>query len=416
MPDSLPNPMDFPTSAGSVTWNHIAGVLNYITGTTLLTSADVTTLTAMVTTNSVKSLEAAFGKQMTDAVAAEVAEQTRKDIRRLAEYSRFPLASLGRFTTVPDSGDDDWMGWMSVLPEGIQDADLVDILRAVAPRTMRVIAAQTGMTKNQLIAFARPVKLKYKKPRVPGTEPDIDDIIRIYYLESQPGWGLPARSVRETLTILFDKCPTQMLAILAQRPQGVDVMEFLEDWFDERRRYIQDTRLGIPRIPNEVAPPEFPIDPPIEDWFPPEPYDPRPKLRTSPGRPRIIPPGSIRNMGAGRALEGGDFTLHANWGTGAAVANLGPGYSPTLARFRLTLATGSSPGANPTILLTPSSGDAAISLWDTAPMVVCNVSCDDVTVTPGTVHAYWDATGLHIQYKGTPTASKNYIIDCLSVL
>ncbi len=97
---------------------------------------------------------------------------------------------------------------------------------------------------------------------------------------------------------------------------------------------------------------------------------------------------------AATAIAAGDVALHANWGTtpGTVVAG-------TDQRGQLSITTGTTPGANPTVILTFADG-----VWTTAPfaLVVRTDGLSDLFTVPIT----WvtSTAALTITLTGTPVA------------
>jgi len=106
-----------------------------------------------------------------------------------------------------------------------------------------------------------------------------------------------------------------------------------------------------------------------------------------------------RLLGSGQALVAGDFALHANWGSGAAVSAV----TGTDLGWQITVTAAGTPGSNPTITLTFKDGT-----WTLAP--ICSTKQVGGTgVLTNAVTEVPTATTNVITWNGTPVAASTYI-------
>lgn len=111
-----------------------------------------------------------------------------------------------------------------------------------------------------------------------------------------------------------------------------------------------------------------------------------------------------RLAGKGTALVVGDFSLHANWGTGSSITNL----SATDQGGTFWVTTGASgQGANPTVTLTFKEP------YPVPPAVIVKRNGGNTSSTEMT----WTvtATQLIMTFPATPLASANYVISFIAL-
>ncbi len=110
------------------------------------------------------------------------------------------------------------------------------------------------------------------------------------------------------------------------------------------------------------------------------------------------------NQGTPLASNGSDFSLHANWGSGASAGTV----VGTDQGFEATVTSGSSgTGANPTLTLTFKDGT-----WTSSPVASCGWKAGGT----GTLqHLSWTAAAstLVITYNGTPGTGQTFPISCV---
>lgn len=299
------------------------------------------------------------------------------------------------------------------IPEGATDQEALNILWVLCPKQIAAIRADLGFRDQALLDFVNRLRANYVAPPranyKPGTEPSLEDVLWFY--ESL------GKDIDKVIAFWLLVSPTDAGAFILQQGGMAGARQFIRQYLGGYKRPSNPpASLSIfrPVLPSGkssrqslLLPPDVPgalqkamgdVGPILSE-----------KLADIAGG--IFP---VLNLNQGRDLLTTDFTLHANWGLAATISALVPA-RPNLNRFRLSILAGTSTGANPTVLLTPSPDDVQPQFWENMPLVFATCTSDDSSVTPAAVYAYWDDDGLHITYKGTPTAGKKYLIDCFTV-
>lgn len=339
----------------------------------------------------------------------EVAEEIWKGILNGATSNLVGPPAPGG---VADAGEIPLWDALYFIPSDATQEQAYAILNVLCPKQLLELQALTGYTHQQLLDLIDTMRSQYVRPPaaayVPSPPPSLQTIVSNF---------APYNLSTSTLLALFSFL----------NPDAYKAFGLANGWDPNKMRDALDVVIqanpGLnfgdriqfaPTLPTKdnlkraALPGTLPSQ--IDAVFGPGGGDAIAALLTNAAH-GIMP---ALSLAEGRSLLTTDFTLSAGWGSGVAVAALTPA-RPNLNRFRLTLTAGSSPTANPTVLLTPSKFDVQPMMWANMPLVIATVSSDDTSVTVGGVYAYWDNDGLHITYKGTPTAGKKYIIDCLTV-
>ncbi len=111
-----------------------------------------------------------------------------------------------------------------------------------------------------------------------------------------------------------------------------------------------------------------------------------------------------RFKATGTALVAGDFALHANWGTGAAIGTI----TGTDQGWQGTVTAATTPGASPTLILTFKDGT-----WTNAPICISKMIGGTGTTTE--LGDSVSATAHTITFNGTPVDGQTYIIAAVCI-